>query len=163
MAGTKEVRRVVSEMLDGFLADNDMELYHVDFAKEGRDWYLKVYIDRIQNDPDGNELYISSDDCELVSKYLSDRLDEKDPIEQNYMLMVSSPGMDRRLYTQAHYDRYVGSLVEVKLYKAVDGQKEFEGTLLSKTDDGISIRTEDGKEYLFPEKEVVKTNLAVVF
>ncbi len=70
-----------------------------------------------------NGANISTDDCEKVSRYLSERLDAIDPIEQNYYLEVSSPGMDRQLITEGHYQRYLGTEVEIKLYKPYHGNK----------------------------------------
>ena len=93
-------------LLDGFLEKEGYSLYHCEYTKEGKDRYLKVYIDK-------DEGYVGTDDCEKVSRYLSDRLDETDLIAQNYYLVVSSPGLDRELITQEHFDRYTGSDVDV--------------------------------------------------
>lgn len=169
MAGKKDkIAGIVEEMLEGFLADNGLELYHTDFRKEGKDWYLNVFIDiaeavRDENEKNGTVRYVSTDDCELVSDYLSDKLDEVDPIEQNYVLQVSSPGMDRELYEQKDFDRFTGELVDVKLYRNADGQKNFTGTLEGKIDGNIVITDEDGSRHEFAEKDVAKTSLAVVF
>ena len=81
------IKELVAEELAGFLGENGLELYNVEFIKEGKDWFLRVYIDRTDDSSGG----ISTDDCEKVSRYLSARLDELDPIEQNYYLEVSSP------------------------------------------------------------------------
>ncbi len=89
----KKISELVKELTGDFLLENGLELYHCEFVKEGRDWFLRVYIDK--HDPDS---YVSTDYCEMVSRFLSDRLDEEDPIAQNYYLEVSSPGMDRILY-----------------------------------------------------------------
>ncbi len=169
MAGNKErVTELVRDILSGFLGENGLELYHTDFRKEGKDWYLNVFIDiaesvREENEKNGTERYVSTDDCELVSGYLSDRLDELDPIEQNYMLSVSSPGMDRELYEQKDFDRFTGELVDVKLYKSRDGMKEVRGVLKGLEDGNIVIEDEDGNERSFERKDVAKTCLAVVF
>lgn len=163
MAKSQKICSEVSEILKDFLAEHGLELYHIDFRREGKDWYLEIFIDKIQNSPDGEELYVSSDDCETVSRWLSDQLDEKDLIQQNYYLMVSSPGMDRELHSQEHFDRYVGKLVDIKLYEKIDGKKEYEGVLLGRKDGNILIRTEDGEERTFRAEKVVKTTLAVVF
>lgn len=163
-----KITGLVSEILSGFLDDNGLELYHTDFRKEGKDWYLNVFIDiackvREENEKNGIEKYVSTDDCELVSGYLSDKLDELDPIEQNYVLQVSSPGMDRELYEQKDFDRFRGELVDVKLYKSKDGQKEIQGTLVGLRDGIITILDENEKERSFDMKDVAKTCLAVVF
>ncbi len=137
-----------------------LELYNVEFVKEGRDWFLRVYIDKISA---AEEEYVSTEDCEKVSRFLSDELDRLDPIEQNYYLEVSSPGMDRALLTQRHYDKYAGRLVEVKLYKAASGSKNFEGVLVGLIDGNVVIKDEEDKEWMFPLAQVAKTSLAVVF
>ncbi len=169
MADKKEkITALVSDVLSDFLDENGLELYHTDFRKEGKDWYLNVYIDiaeavRNENEKNGVVRYVSTDDCELVSGYLSDRFDDLDPIEQNYMLQVSSPGMDRELYEQKDFDRFVGELVDVKLYRASNGKKEIQGTLKGLVDGNIIITDEEGNERSFSSKDVAKTCLAVVF
>ena len=169
MAEKKEkITGLVEDVLKDFLDENGLELYHTDFRKEGKDWYLNVFIDiaekvRDENEKDGTVRYVSTDDCELVSDYLSDKLDELDPIEQNYMLSVSSPGMDRELYEQKDFDRFAGELVDIRLYRAKDGQKEIQGTLVGLSDGVITIRDEEGTERSFDKKDVAKTCLAVVF
>lgn len=162
MAGSGKIVKLTEEILTPFLKEHDLDLYHTEFKREGKDWYLNVFIDKMP-DENGEECYVSSDDCELVSRFLSGELDEKDPIEQNYYLMVSSPGLDRQLYEQKDYDRYIGHLVDVRLYAAVDGSKDYQGTLVSCTDGNVVIRDEDNQEWTFPQKQIVKTCLAVVF
>ena len=90
----KKITEIVAEELDGFLRENGYELYNIEFVKEASDRILRVYIDWKQ---DGEVRYIGTDDCEKVSRYLSKRLDELDPIEGSYLLEVSSPGIDRTL------------------------------------------------------------------
>lgn len=155
-----QITGIVTEILTDFLPEHGLELYHTDFKKEGKDWYLRVFIDK--KDPGENE-YISTEDCELVSNYLSEQLDARDPIRQNYYLMVSSPGLDRQLYEQKDYDRFTGQLVDVKLYKGFEGSKECQGELVGLADDVLTIRLEDGREVGFPMEQVAKTNLAVIF
>ena len=89
-----KVTDLVEEIAAPFLEENGLELYHTEFLKEGRDWFLRVYIDKKEGQ---EEEYVSTDDCEKVSRFLSDELDRIDPIEQNYYLEVSSPGLDREL------------------------------------------------------------------
>ncbi|MBQ1490042.1 MAG: ribosome maturation factor RimP [Eubacterium sp.] len=155
-----QIRDIVTGYLTDFLAENGLELYHTDFKKEGRDWYLRVFIDRKDA---GEGEYVSTDDCEKVSRYLEGRLDEDDPIPQNYYLMVSSPGLDRQLYEPKDYERFAGELVDVKLYKNFEGSKICSGVLVGLSDGIVTIRLEDGREAAFPLEEVAKTNLAVVF
>lgn len=148
----------IAGYMEAFPKEEGLCLYHCEFVKEGPDRYLRVYIDV---EEDGR--YVSTDDCEKVSNYLSDRLDADDPIEDNYILEVSSPGMDRPLITEAHFAKYAGQLVDVRLYKARDGQKLLTGELVEKTGQSLSIRTEDTGEVInLPLSEVAKVQLAVV-
>ena len=101
---------LVEELLTDYLEEKNLMLWNADYVKEGRDWYLRVFIDRT----DG--VYVSTDDCEMVSEFLSKELDDRDPIEQNYYLMVSSPGMDRELIKPEHFRLCTGQEVEVKTY-----------------------------------------------
>ena len=155
-----KIKDMAEDLLKDFLPDNGLELYNAEFTKEGKDWFLRIYIDKQE---DAEEEYVSTDDCELVSRFLSEKLDEEDPIEQNYYLEVSSPGMDRQLIEQRHYDRYEGHLVEVKLYKGIDGKKLYEGELVGLTDGILTIKDENNNEITFSLDQVAKTNLAVVF
>lgn len=155
-----KIKDMAEDLLKDFLPDNGLELYNAEFAKEGKDWFLRIYIDKQEG---AEEEYVSTDDCELVSRFLSEKLDEEDPIEQNYYLEVSSPGMDRQLIEQRHYDRYRGHLVEVKLYKGIDGKKLYEGELVGLTDGNLTIKDENNNEITFSMDQVAKTNLAVVF
>jgi ribosome maturation factor RimP len=165
--GLKEVRMakvkvtaLIEEITAAFLEENGLELYNVEFLKEGRDWFLRVYIDKKQGQ---EEEYVSTDDCEKVSRFLSEELDRLDPIEQNYYLEVSSPGLDRALLKDSDYERFAGRLVDLSLYKAVDGSKAYQGILVGLVDDKIVIKDEKEKEMQFDRAQVAKTRLAVVF
>ena len=116
---TAEIGNNVQIYQSNFLVENGYELYHTEFIKEGKDWFLRVYVDNSGH----NKGNISTGDCEKVSRYLSEVLDKEDPIEQNYYLEVSSPGMDRQLYTDKHMERYIGRKVEVSLYKKFNNSK----------------------------------------
>ena len=156
----KKIGEIVEEMLQDFLAENNYELYNTEFVKEGRDWFLRVYVDLL----DAEEgVYISIEDCEKVSRYLSEKLDEEDPIAQNYYLEVSSPGMDRPLVKEEHYHRYTGYLVDVKLYKGIDGTKNITGELMGLADGIVTIIDENEKTWELPLDAISKTKLAVVF
>ena len=126
--------------------------------KEGTDRILRIYIDK----PEG-EGYIGTEDCEKVSRFLSEKLDEADPVEQNYYLEVSSPGMDRELIKPEHYRRYVGSEVEIRLYKGKDGTKNIQGVLQEMDGDSIKVQDHDGKEWNLQLAEIAKAKLAVIF
>lgn len=156
----KKITELIEEISAEFFAQNGLKLYFCEFVKEGKDWFLRVYIDKAGA---GKDEYVSTDDCELASRFLSEKLDEIDPIPQNYYLEVSSPGMDRTLHRPEDFARFSGEQVEVNLYKAVDGQKVFSGTLVGLIDDAIIITDDKNHELKFPAKQVSKTCLAVVF
>jgi ribosome maturation factor RimP len=142
-------------MLADFLPGHGYELWNVEYIKTGRDYNLNVYIDKEEG--------IGTDDCEIVSRYLNDRLDEEDLIANNYYLIVSSPGMDRPLLTDEHYKRYTGTPVDVSLYKGVGGSKTYSGVLIGRTEDMLLIRTENGEETALPRELVSKVRLQVIF
>ena len=177
----KKITDVVTELAGDFLAENGYELYNTEFVKEGRDWFLRVYVDLAQPEQtdEGEPRYTSTEDCEKVSRFLSEKLDESDPIEQNYYLEVSSPGLDRPLLRPEHYERYVGQEVEVKLYKAIDGVKNLQGVLESFNAETGTVTVKctapaqqgKGKKAAAPAdrtydlqlSDIAKANLAVVF
>ncbi len=97
------------------------QIWDVRFEKEGASWYLRVFIDREEG--------VTIDDCEAVSRPLSDILDEKDPISQGYFLEVGSAGLERELIRESHFEASLGEFVTVKLFKAIDGVKEFTAKL----------------------------------
>ena len=162
----KKITEIVEEITADFLAENGLELYNSEFVKEGKDWFLRVYIDRQQEEEteDKEEVYVSTDDCEKVSRFLSEELDRLDPIEQNYYLEVSSPGLDRALIKEKDFIRFCGHVVDISLYKAMDGKKAYQGILKGLTEDNkIVITDENGSEIEFPREQVAKTRLAVIF
>jgi ribosome maturation factor RimP len=120
-----------------------------------------VYIDKVQTGE--TEEYVCTDDCEKVSRFLSAELDRLDPIEQNYYLEVSSPGMDRVLIADKHFERFAGHIVDINLYKAVDGRKAYQGELVGLVDGKIIIKDEKDNQIEFPKEQVSKTRLAVIF
>ncbi|MDD7408900.1 MAG: ribosome maturation factor RimP [Anaerovoracaceae bacterium] len=157
----KKIKDIAAEMLTDFLAENGLELFNIEYVKEGKQRFLRVYIDKPPAE-DGTDQYIDIEECEKVSRYLSDRLDEADPVEENYTLEVSSPGLDRPLIRESDYVRYAGRLVDVKLYKALNGRKEFSAELEGLEDGTVCLK--DGDEELrIPLDSISKIRLAVVF
>ncbi|MBQ5440801.1 MAG: hypothetical protein IIU36_00870 [Firmicutes bacterium] len=110
-----KVVSLVEDLVKDFLKENDLYLWDCEFVKEGRDWFLRLYVDRTDGE------YVSTDDCEKVSQFLSAEMDERDPIEQNYYLEVSSPGMDRELIKPEHFRACLGQEVEVRTYVPIKG------------------------------------------
>jgi len=135
------------------------ELSRSEYIKEGSNWYLRVYVDKLEN---GEYLSMSTDDCEKISRFLSEKLDKDDPIKTNYYLEVSSPGLDRLLVSEKDYKRFAGCEVDVKLYKAVDNLKDFSAKLINSEDDNIVFEL-DNKKISLPKSSIAKINLAVIF
>ena len=156
----KKIQDYVAEWMDAFGAENGYELSRCEFVKEGQTWYLRVYVDKLEN---GGYGYMSSDDCEIVSRYLSKKLDEADPIQQNYYLEVSSPGLDRPLISDKDYERFRGEIIELKLFEAMNGSKQYSGTLKDYSGGNIYLVTETGEELVIPKDKTSKVNLAVIF
>jgi len=129
-----------------------LALWDIRFEKEGSLWYLRVFIDK----PGG----VSIDDCEAVSRAVSDRLDEADPIEQSYILQVSSPGIERDLVKKEHFDAYPGRMIHVRLIRPVEGLRDFYGKLESADAGGnITILMDDDLEMTFQLKEAAFVRL----
>ena len=156
----KKITELISEWMESYGLQNGYELSRCEFVKEAGTWYLRVYVDKLEG---GEYTYMSSDDCETVSRYLSERLDTEDPIPQNYYLEVSSPGLDRPLLTEKDFGRFKGSRIEIRLYEPMNGKKLLEGELLGLADGIVSIKDDKGKEISLPRDKAAKINLAVVF
>lgn len=138
----KLVKPITAELL--------YELYHVEYVKENGDFYLRIYIDK-------EEGRISLDDCEAVSRRVSDILDTQDPIKDAYYLEVSSPGLNRGLYKEEHFKKYVGREVLVKLTSSINGSKNIKGILKDVLEDSIVVEAET--EVKIPEDKIKSANL----
>ena len=126
-------------------------LYDVEFVKEGTNWFLRITIDK--------EGGVSTDDCENVSRPLSDWLDEKDPITQSYYLEISSPGIDRKLTRPEHFADNLGKQVTVRLFAALNGQRQLEG-VLKEYQNGTIVLTTNESEITLEKAKVVDVRLA---
>ena len=153
----------VTEILTDYLASKGLDVYRVEYKKEGPGWVLRVYLDKAwDGGQSGTDEYVSIDECEAVAGWLSDKLDELDLIERSYNLEVSSPGLDRELFKPADFERFRGRAVEVRLYEALNGSKMIEGILIGK-EDGEILLDNDGTQTRIPQDKVSKINLAVIF
>ena len=159
MAG-KKVEELIASWMESYENAADYELSRTEFVKEGQDWYLRVYVDKVEGEGYGT---MGTDDCEAISRYLSAKLDEADPIKQNYYLEVSSPGMDRPLISDKDFARFMGSEVEIKLYKPLDGSKFYTGKLTGYENGAVTIKDAKGKEITLQKSDAAKINLAVIF
>ena len=135
--------------------EHGFELVDVEYVKEGGTWYLRAYIDK----PGG----INGDDCEVVSRRLSDILDEKDYIEEAYILEVSSPGLGRPLKKEKDFKRSLGEEVDVRTYRMIEKQKEFTGLLKDYDDATVTIEMEDGTLKTFEKSDIALIRLAFDF
>ena len=124
------VEEAVEKIAEEILANTDYELVDVEYVKE-RDWFLRVYIDK--------EGGIGLDDCQEVSGLLDEKLEELNIINDRYILEVSSPGLDRAVKKEKDFKREMGKLVDITLYKAIDGEKMITGKLTGYTKDIITI------------------------
>lgn len=144
MAKQNTVQRV-EEIITPYARELGLEIWDITFKKEGSDWYLRVFIDR--------EGGVSIDDCVDLTHAVSKPLDDADPISQNYMLEISSPGVERELTRDAHFEKYTGSQVTIRTIRPIDGVRDFKGTLVKYENKTITVRLEDGKELSFEKKE----------
>ena len=130
-------------------------IWDVEYVKEAGTWFLRVYIDKVGG--------VSIDDCEAVSRPLSDKLDEVDPIEGSYTLEISSAGADRALKKPEHFHSFMGSEVECRLYRPRDGRKEHVGILTNYEEDGTVTIEVGGVPTTFEKKELAQVRLYVSF
>lgn len=155
---SKKVTEVVEELVTPILDDMNLELVDIEYVKEGKNWFLRVFID--------SEEGIDIEQCGVVSEKLSEKLDAVDPIPYNYFLEVSSPGAERPLKKAADFERAVGKNVYIKTYEPIEGEKEFEGEL---TDfDGqtvtVTIKQKTRKKSIhIPYEKIASARLAVIF
>ena len=138
---TEEILRPITEMFQ-------IDIYDVEYVKEGSEYYLRVYIDK----PGGVDI----NDCVKVSRALSDKMDEEDFIADAYILEVSSPGLGRTLKKEKHLEKSIGMEVDIKTFRPVDGCKEFTGTLQSYDQDSVTVLINEN------EKNFAKTDIALI-
>ncbi|HHW67395.1 MAG: ribosome maturation factor RimP [Epulopiscium sp.] len=149
------IEQIVQSYLEPIMEEYNFELVDLEYVKEGANWYLRVFIDK--------EGGVTIDDCELVSKALEVRLDEEDPIENSYILEVSSPGLDRPLKKDSDFERYKGEIVDIKLYKPFNKKKEYRGELVGLKDNIVTIIDEDNNTLSFSRNDIAIIRLAILF
>ena len=153
-----KVTEVVEELASPIIQELGLELVEIDYVKEGKNWFLRVYID--------SDSGVDIEDCGLVSERLSEKLDSLDPIPHNYFLEVSSPGAERPLKKDKDFEKAIGKNVFIKTYEPIDGEKSFEGTLLEF--DGQTLKIEmkiktRKKTIEIPYEKVANARLAIIF
>lgn len=142
------------KMLEPIAARHGVEIYDVEYVEEVGEWYLRAYIDK--------EGGVTVNDCEDVSREMSDALDADDFIEDAYYLEISSPGLGRQLKKDRHLEKSIGMDVELKTFKPIGKTKEFAGVLKAFDADTITVEM-DGKDTVFPRKDIAIIKLALDF
>ena len=149
-----KVTDVVAQLARPIVEEQGCSMWDVEYVREAGVWYLRLYIDKAGG--------VSINDCEAISRPVSDKLDEADPIEGSYTFEVSSAGADRALKRPEHFEACLGSEVEVKLYRAEDGKKDWVGVLSAYDDGAVTLSTPAG-EKVFNKQDVALTRLYVRF
>ena len=155
MTKRESYEQKTEELVLPIIEANHFELVDVEYVKEGGTWYLRAYIDK----PGG----ITVDDCEIVNRALGGILDEKDFIEESYILEVSSPGLGRPLKKERDFERSLGEEVEIRTYRMVEKQKELRGILKAYDKDTVTITVEEEEERVFPRDNIALIRLAFDF
>ena len=153
MANNKVVN-VVENLAKPIIEELGLELVDIEYVREGADWYLRIYIDK-----DGG---VTLDDCESVSRPLSKKLDEVDPIPQAYLLEVSSPGVERPFKKDRDFEKAIGENVKIKFYKAINGKKTAEGILEKYYGETVTVLLDDDNREIFHLKDISKINRTIL-
>ncbi|MDO5382434.1 MAG: ribosome maturation factor RimP [Eubacteriales bacterium] len=148
MGKREDYEAKTEQLIKPIIEANNLELFDVEYVKEGSDWYLRVYIDK--------EGGVTIDDCQNVSREFNEILDREDYIDDQYIFEVSSPGLMRPLKREKDYAKSIGKLIDVKLYKTVDNKKEYTGILKEYDKDNVVIMVDD-KEMI-----IERSNLAMI-
>ena len=158
MAENKITTSVYEYALD-FAKELGLTIYEVEYKKEGSDYVLRVVVDTLND-----EKSVSIDECEHISRKLSDVLDTtlKDLIDKAYMLEVTSPGIDRELKKDEDFVRFKDKLIDVKLYKAINKNKILTGNLISKDDEFLTLSSDNG-DISIDVKNIAKVSLSVIW
>ena len=152
----KKITELTAELAAPAIEEQGCTLWDVEYVKEAGTWYLRILLDK--------EGGVDILDCEEISRKVSDLLDEADPIEGSYTLEVGSAGAERTLKRPADFQRFLGSPVLVKLYRAREGRKEFAGHLKAYDEATGDVTVTVGKqELVFPKKETALVRLRVEF
>ncbi|WP_328699879.1 ribosome maturation factor RimP [Chengkuizengella marina] len=149
-----KIKVLVQDMIQNFIEEEGYELVDIEYVKEGENKYLRIYVDK-----DGG---IDIDDCGRISEYISQKLDESDPISEAYILEVSSPGAERPLKKTKDFENAVNKNVFITTYESIDGLKEFEGKLISFQNEILEIKLVK-KTHEIPLNKVASARLAVLF
>ncbi|MFC2950076.1 ribosome maturation factor RimP [Virgibacillus sediminis] len=155
---SSQVVNTTEDLIQPILEERNLDLVDIEYVKEGKNWFLRVYIDKAGG--------VDIAECGEVSEELSNKLDEADPIKEAYFLEVSSPGVERPLKTKEDFAANIDSNIFVKLYEPIDGNKEYEGILTSFTGDVATVeyKVKTRKSTVeIPFDKIAKARLAVTF
>ncbi|PPK53596.1 ribosome maturation factor RimP [Marinobacter persicus] len=150
-AKLKQLEEILRPVVEGL----GYELWGIEFRSRGTNSMLRIFIDDAENG-------ISIEDCEKVSRQVSGVMDVEDPIQTEYTLEVSSPGMDRPLFRLEHYREFVGYTVKLRLRMAFEGRRKFQGLIKGVEDDDVIIQVDD-HEYLLPFDSIEKASIVPTF
>ena len=139
------VTQTVREIAEPLAAELGLRIWDVRFVKEGAEHYLRIFIDKDEG--------VSIDDCVDMTHAIDGPLDEADPISVSDTLEVSSPGAERPLTRDEHFEQFLGAPIMVKLIRPLDGQREWKGTLEGYDDGNVTIATTEGRSFVFHKKE----------
>ena len=144
------IEEKVEVLIKGEIEKLGYDLYDVEYAKEGPNYYLRIFIDK----PEG----INIEDCEKVNNEIMEKLDEADYIKEQYFLEVSSPGLERVLRKDKHLEQNIGTEIKIKLFKKDEnGKKEYQGILKGFNENEIEIENED--KIVIQRKNISKINV----
>ena len=155
MGKREDYEAKTEQLIAPIIAANHVELFDVDYIKEGQDWYLRVYIDK--------EGGVTIDDCQAVSRAFNEVLDKENYIADQYIFEVSSPGLTRPLKKEKDYVRNMGKEIEIRTYRAIDRCKEFTGILKAYDDTSVTIADENDKETTFLKTDIALIRQAIDF
>ncbi len=153
-----KVAEIVEGMVIPIVNEIGLELVDIEYVKEGKDWFLRVFIDK--------ETGVDIEDCGIVSEKLSEKLDEVDPIPHYYFLEVSSPGAERPLKKDKDYEKAIGKNVFIKTYEPIEGEKAFEGILTGFDGETVTVEVKiktRKKSFIIPFAKIASARLAVSF
>lgn len=151
-----DIAEQIRQILHPILESMGLTLWDLEFHKQGPQWLLRIFIDR---EPGG----VTLNDCETVNRDLGAALDVEDIVSHPYTLEVSSPGLDRTLSKPEHFARFTGSMVKIKTFQSINGQKVFRGTLLGLVEGMVSMELETGLVLELPMTGITKASLEVEF
>lgn len=155
---SKSVTGIMKELVTPIVDEMNLELVDIEYVKEGKNWFLRVFVD--------SETGVDIEECGQLSEKLSEKLDEIDPIPHNYFLEVSSPGAERPLKNAKDFEKSVGKNVLVKTYEPIEGEKQFEGQLTSFDGENVTLNIKvktRTKQITIPFEKIAKARLAVSF